>query len=411
MAAYQLKDLISLKTLKLLKIKEDKGMRELLGIDIGNHDIKPIGEEYKQDPSKVISILNMVSQGKDRRTYGKKSAKNLINLLDVTIESPALEDYLNNSRWFVGGLAFKEGGRLFKPTRDTKKAENPTTIIHLLTAAAFKRLDLNCPKKRESVAISTLLPTEEYWDEKTDYVKILEDKLKKGEHKVKFNDSAFNGAEIELNIEHVLINPEGAVGQIACTYDWDGRIKQGMENDKYKTIANINIGSIDTNVAILQNEEFIDKGNFGIKGGTTEVLRAIAIEIKDNYGGEKIDPHKIDFHLRTETPLFVGDEEVKDLKDIAGRKYIEAAWRLADDLTREFEDRNIDKFSISKVNLCGGGAAFFKKGIMKHFITGKTALNVPKNPRYINAEGALKALIFELQESDKVNDEVFSEDK
>lgn len=401
---YKLKNLVSFELFeKILKYKGESKMRKLIACEVGNFDTKLVTEDYRKNKEKKISVLNIVSRARKRRSYGKKT-KNLINLLDVTIESPALK----KERWFVGGLAFKEGEEYMKPTRETKKAENPQTIIQLLTTIAYQLYDPEKPVKTETIALSTLLPTEEYWSEK-DYVEILRKKLK-GKHKVIFHDEAFKGAEITLDIEHLLINPEGAVGQIACVYDWDGKVQKNIKNYEYKTILNIDIGSIDTDVSILKEGEFLEKGSFGIKGGTTAVLRDIAKDIKAIYGHE-FDIHKLDYHIRTKKPLYIGNKEItKEISEIAEKHYANSAKLLADRITEELQDRRINKYEINITNMIGGGAPFFKNGFINHFANEYMEIVMPEDPRFANVEGALKALLFEMQQqSSEEDDEIFGD--
>lgn len=385
-------------------------MMRKIACEVGNFDTKLVGEEYIKDNTQVITVLNMVSEGKDRRDYGGK-VKNPINLLDVTIETKA--DPISCGRWFVGGLAFSEGSMILKPTSEDKKSENPLTIIQLLTTVAFYlyEADPKNPKRTESIKLSTCLPTEEYWStDELDYVAELMKRLP-GTHKVKFNDKSFNGAEITINIDKVLVNPEGTAGQMAITYDWDGNVLKEMVGMEHKTIMNIDIGSIDVNVSIQSNGDFVEKGFFGIKGGTTEVLRQIAKEIKDNkkYGYEP-DPHKIDYHLRTGKPLYIGDIEVKDLKEIAARQYAKAAWSLSNKITNELKDKGIEKHEISIMNMNGGGTEWMKNDFIKHFTVPNMKVQSPKQPRFANVEGALKALMFEEMEAAAASDEVFEQE-
>ncbi|EOD01468.1 hypothetical protein L21TH_0515 [Caldisalinibacter kiritimatiensis] len=402
---YTLKELINFQVLKkILKYKGEGKMRKLIACEVGNFDTKLVGEEYKQNKEDKVSVLNIVSRARYRRSYGKK-VKNLINLLDVTIESPSLV----TERWFVGGLAFKEGEEYMKPTRVTKKAENPQTIIQLLTTIAYYLYDSKNPKKTETIALSTLLPTEEYWSEEKDYIKILEDKLK-GKHKVIFNDEAFNGAEITLDIERLLINPEGAVGQIACVYGWDGNVRSDIVDYEFKTILNIDIGSIDTDVSILKEGDFLEKGNFGIKGRHYSSVKRYCKRYKTIYGHE-FDIHKLDYHLRTKRPLYIGNKEInKEIYQISEKHFSNSAKLLADKISEELQDRRINKYEINITNMIGGGTPFFKDGFINHFANEYMEIKVPEDPRFANAEGALKALLFEMQQSSQEDDEIFGED-
>lgn len=393
-------------------------MKKRRACEVGNFDTKLIGEQYikaidkkdkdKTESEKPITILNMVSGAKDRRSFGNKKKNSLVNLLDVTITTP--REPAANGRFFVGGLAFTEGGStILKPTSDDKKSENPLTIIEMLTALGLASYfeDTSNPKRTEVIDLSTCLPTEEYYDTEKDYVELLSNKLK-GIHVVKFNDDAFNGAEITIDIESVLINPEGATAQMASTYDWNGEVLPEMEGHEYKTILNIDIGSIDVNISILRNGEFIEL--FGIKGGTTKVLRKIGTDIKHDYNLDyNIDPHKVDYHIRNDVPFYVGDELVNDLKDRAKRAYALESLYLANNVTMELKDRGIEKSGINMCNMTGGGTQWMKADFWDKFKSQHMTIKSPPRPRFANVEGAYKALVMEDLESEEANEEVFSQ--
>lgn len=393
--------------------------KALIACEVGNFDTKLVAEsmidlakgKYIQEP---ITVLNMISPGKSRRAYvnklGEKKEKSLVNLLDVTIETKA--DPLACGRWFVGGLAYKEGSKIIKPTRKNKKSENAQSIILMLTSLAYYLYDPNKPKKSESIRLSTLLPTEEFFPPETDekdYIGIMYEKLCKSSHKIIFNDEAFKGAEITIDIVEPLINPEGAVAQIASIYNWDATLKDEFKGLENKKIMNIDFGSIDTNISVLEDGEFMEKGIFGFKGGTTEVLKNIALDIKSEKG-HLFDTSKLDYHIRVKKPLFVGNEDITELLNKRTKEsYNTAGWSMANDINEELEDRGIDAEEISIINFTGGGSQFFRTSVEPQVKGGKTKAIEPTRPRFANAEGALKQLIFERLNENSANGEVFEE--
>lgn len=367
-----------------------------IACEVGNYDTKLISKDLidlliskggtkVDEDAAVINILNAVAPAKERRILGV-GKKHLINLLDVSIETKEKEAC---GRWFVGGLAHTEGTRLFKPTRDDEKSQNPLTMVLLLTTLAFALYDPSKGKQKEVVSLGTLLPTEEYFKEG-----IVEKFIHKivGEHKVVFHDPMFKGAEVIVKINNdVELLPEGAAGQTATTFGWDG---QPFDNDyRNKMVANIDIGSIDTDISIMEGGEFVSKGFFGIKGGTTDTLRSIASEINEKWG-YKVDTHRLDYHIRSNKPLLIGNKEVKNLKEMADAHYEQSAWLMSNKLTEELKDRAIFKHQINEVNLIGGGIEFFEQGLKRHFESSHMQIVVPKNARFKNVEGVLKALIF-----------------
>lgn len=384
-----------------------------IGCEVGNYDTKLMTRDDKVmsllkgregvvvDDGMTTNVLNVVSRGSQRRSLGSVKPI-LVNLLDVTITT---KDKQACGRWFVGALAIKEGVNQIKPTREDEKYKNPITNVLMLTTLAYSLFDPNEAVKTERVRLGTLLPTEEYFTEGAAVQ--FKEKLV-GTHTIKFNDPAFEGAIITLTIEKdIEILPEGAAGQTATTFDWDGNpFDEEYEN---KTIMNIDIGSVDTDVSIMEEAEFKSKGFFGLKGGTKDVLRGIASEINQIHG-HTVDTHKLDHFIRFNKLLKIGTIEVKDLQEIAERHYDEHAWTLANELTEQLKDRQIDKGSLHEVNLIGGGPEFFEKGIVKHFGNSSyMSIKVAENARFKNVEGVLKTLLFRLAEKSSQDDGVYEE--
>lgn len=388
-------------------------MNKLLACEVGNYDTKFMTREASLeklteskggkviDDGSTLNVLNVVSPAKGRRSLGGVNAS-LINLLDVTIET---KEKGACGHYFVGGLALKEGSQIFKPTREDEKCKNPTTLVLMLTTLAFALYDPAEPIKKEVINLGTLLPTEEYFKEgyAAEFIKKI-----KGEHKVKFNDPAFKGAEITIKVNDIELLPEGAAGQTATTFDWNGE----AFDPEYvsKTIMNIDIGSIDTDISIMEEGEFISKGFFGLKGGTTEVLRNISNEINELHG-YPIDTHRLDYHVRSKKPVLIGSKSIDNVSEMAERHYDQNAWILSNKLTEELRDRLIDKQQLNEVNLIGGGPEFYERGFKKHFETGYMKIKVPKNARFKNVEGVLKSLIFRQTETDKAEGEIFDKTK
>lgn len=392
---------------------------KLIACEPGNFDTKLLGEwmidlnkgEYLEEP---ITVLNMISVAHNRRALPNNLAgtkdKKLINLLDVTIETEI--DPLANGRWFVGGLAFKEGKKILKPNRKSLKSTNPQTIISMLTTIAYSLYDPSRPKSEEVIKLSSLLPTEEFFPKKTDpndYEKIFREKLAGTKSKVIFHDPAFQGAEITINITEVLISPEGVVAQVASLYNWDATVKKELQGYEKKRVMNIDFGSIDTNVSILEEGDFVGNGIFGFKGGTTEVLKEIAADINEAEG-HLFDTYKLDYHIRTGKPLLLGDKDITQLLEKSkNERFNQAGWTMANDINSELEDRGINSNEISLINFTGGGTQFFRSSVEPLVKGIQTRATEPVKPRYANVEGALKQLIFERIASEATDKEVFED--
>ena len=254
-------------------------MKKFIGCEVGNYDTKLITKEksiidladnkdkqvISDEEVLILGVKNVVAPAQERRTL-KLSTSELISSLDVTIETKEPEA---NGRWFVGDIALREGSQILKPTQEDKKSKNPTTLIMILTTIAYALYDPNSPSVSETIGLGTLLPTEEYFN--SDHAEIFKQKLK-GEHTVTFNDPAFKNAKITFTIdENIELIPEGAAGQIGTVFNWDGFTFD--KNYNKKTILNIDIGYIDTDVSIFHDGDFLSKGFFGFKSGTKTLYR------------------------------------------------------------------------------------------------------------------------------------------
>lgn len=381
-------------------------MNKRVGCEVGNFDTKFMTKNpeivglltergYKADSdSKVtLNIINVVSPAMMRRSFGT-GMNALENKLDVTIKS---NDEAVSNRWFVGGLALREGKDQFKPNSETEKSKNPMTMVMLLTTLAYSLYDPKNPIKNETVALGTCLPPEEYFCETEDKQAMFLKKIK-GEHEVIFNDPAFNGARIRLNIVETELLPEGTGSHIANTYDWDGNFKDPKIEEK--SVLTIDIGSIDITVSYMNKGEFSGNGFFGIKGGTIDVLREISMRIHEEHG-TKFEPHEIDFHLRNEKPLLIPQKDngsvtlsATELNAIMKTEYSKKAMLISNELAEQLRDRGIRKEFLHHINLAGGGAEFFKPGLDKYFDARNAKMVVSENARFKNVEGALKSLTF-----------------
>lgn len=382
-----------------------------IGCEVGNYDSKLISREtqvlknlkkkgHVVDTVGMISIYNCVAHGYERRILGTSTTP-LINALDITVKSKSAE-----GRWFIGALALKEGKEVIKPTRETLKSTNDSTVIMLLGTLAYALYDPDKKTKKETISLGTLLPTEEYFEHNGH----VEDYLKKlvGRHTVTFNDPLFDGAVVEIEIVDVELLPEGAAGHMAVTYDWDGNaIDEEYTN---KTVMNIDIGSIDVDISIMENGEFVSRGFMGLKGGTTSSLRDIASDIHRNHGHAP-DTIQIDYHIRAGKDLRIGNKVLPhaELLDLANEHYERQAIQMSDNITENMLDQGLDKGMINEVNLIGGGAEFFFSGIKRRFETNLMAIKIADNARFKNVEGVLKSLILKKLTSNEAEAKTFVE--
>ncbi len=369
-----------------------------VGADVGNDALKIYLGEANAEAKTKLEVMNVVAPGYKRRILGMEKGQ-LVNLLDVNV----YEEEKDLGRYFVGGIAFKEGrGDLIEKSKRDKKAKSPDTIILLMTGIAYAMYDPNNPKKTENIALGTLLPTEEYWDD--ELIKEFSQKLKKN-YRVKFNSTSFKGADITLNIVDHEIQPESAAGVLANVYDVDGNPRKGMENADKETHLGIFIGSITTEISIFENGEFNPKGFFGIELGTSDPLDRIIEDL-----GVNMTRHQMDYIIRNNKQLVIneGGETVDKTEDLVAskeRRFSFFVKQLVNDINKKLGKQGINTSLINKVDLGGGGSITVIDNLKKEI--GLANVNLVEDPRFANALGALYSIIAKQDEQDAAG-EVFT---
>lgn len=370
-----------------------------VGADVGNDALKLYLNEKNYEGKDKLEVMNVVAPGYNRRIMGMEKG-HLSNLLDVSIEI----DGKNIGRYFVGGLAFKDNrGDLIEKTKRDIKATSMDTIILLVTGVAYAMYDPNNPKKVENIALGTLLPTEEYWDDKADLLKKFIENFGKS-YKVKFHSPAFNGADITINFIDSEVQPESAAGHLTAIYDNDGQLRDGMQNIENEVHLGIFIGSITTEVSVYEHGEFNPKGFFGIELGTSDPLDKIIDDL-----GIEMTRHQIDYFIRNNKKLIVNiDGETKDitekLKESKDQRFGFFVKQLVNRINQQLDKQGIKTSLINRVNLGGGGAITTFDNFVKEFNVGNITL-VP-DARFANALGALLSIVQKQDEQEVAAEEV-----
>lgn len=254
---------------------------KVMGADIGNDALKiAMPSSTEKDGISTCEIMNVVSAGYNRRIFGMEKG-HLSNLLDVNITIKDKEKTEDLGRYFVGGIAYKEAkGDIMERTSEDVKAENEDSIILLVTGIAYALYDPNNPVKVENVALGSLLPTEEFFSETKDLVQVFESSILNKTAVVKFNSTAFKGAEITMNFVDMTITPEGAAAQLSYAFNIDGTEKGIMKSMLNEIQLGVVIGSITTELCVFDHGEFNSKGFIGIKIGTANPLDNILSDLK-----------------------------------------------------------------------------------------------------------------------------------
>ena len=383
-------------------VKENEGTMKSIqkvGADVGNDALKIYLGEDNYEGKKKLEVMNVVAPGYNRRILGVEKG-HLSNLLDVNV----LVNDKDLGRFFVGGIAFKEnrGDLIEKSKRDTK-ATSMDTIILMMTGIAYALYDPKEPVKAENIALGTLLPTEEYWDDKLieEFAHNLKDK-----YTIKFNSTAFKKSEITLNIVDSDIQPESAAGLLASIYDLEGNCKKGMENVEEEVHLGIFIGSITTEVSVYENGEFNPRGFFGIDLGTSDPLDKVIDDL-----GLDMTRHQIDHIIRTRKELKINTSDgVKDITDKLNiskeQRFNFFVKQLINKINKNLDKQGINTSLISKVDLGGGGAITVFDNFSKEFGIGN--IQLVEDARFANALGALFSITQKTNEQEVAADEVLN---
>lgn len=369
---------------------------KIYGSDVGNDALKLYLDEPTFDGKYKIEVMNVVSPGYKRRLLGEEKGQ-LINLLDVTINRGTEE----LGRYFVGGLAYKGNrGDLLETNKNIKKAKNINTIILLMTGLAFANYDPNNPIKSVNIALGTLLPTEEFWYEDEDLVKVFIDAIKHP-YTVKFNSPNFKGAEITINVIHTNVNPESVTALLTALYDMKGKEREGIQVAN-RVHLGIVIGNVTTEAAIFDDGSFDERAFFGKNLGTADPLGRIIGEL-----GINSTRHEIDYYIRKNKPLIINSvDRTKDLERVSKKNFDFFIQQLVNELFSKLGEQGVIVQRITDVHLAGGGAINTFDSLKKAMGLSNTKL--VEDPRFANARGALLSI---LQYLDEINPstEVFEE--
>jgi hypothetical protein len=269
-----------------------------------------------------------------------------------------------------------------------------------MTSIAYALYDPQNLVKSETIGLGSLLPTEEFFaDDKFTLVEHFEKSLEH-QFKVKFNHPLFKGAEITINVVDHDVKPEGAAGLLASVYDIKGQAKKGMENNGNETYLGIFIGSVTTEVAVLENGEFNSSGFFGIPLGTSEPLDKIISDLELD-----MPRHQIDFLIRNDRQLIANSNDLtKDLKKYKDQRFDYFTELLINRIYKKLSLNGINTKLISKVILGGGGAITIQENFIKSINLNN--VKVVDNPRFANAQGALLSIIQKQKESEAASDEI-----
>lgn len=366
----------------------------IMGADVGNDALKIVLDKETYDNKKKLEIMNVVAPGYNRRLLGKEKAQ-LVNLLDVTI-TRGKEDL---GRYFVGGLAYKGNrGDLLETNKNIKKAKNINTIILLMTGIAFSQYDPNNPVKTVNVALGTLLPTEEFWNESEDLVEAYIKEIRK-QFKVKFNSPNFNGAEITINVIDTDVHPESVTALLTALYELDGEPRKDVQIEN-RVHLGITIGNITTEAAIFDDGEFDERAFFGTNLGTSDPLSRIISDMQIQN-----TRHEIDYIIRKKKPLMVNTvDRTAELEKVSNKNFDFFVQQLINQLYKKLGEQGVNTERITDVHLAGGGSITVLDSFTKAI--GLQNVSLVEDPRFANARGALFSIKQMLEEESSAEDEV-----
>lgn len=352
---------------------------QTVSVDPGNDAFKVISPNKRE-----LFIINLLAPWHERRVV-QDDTRYPLNLLEVEVRS-------NNQdlgRYFVGGMAYNFNRGILKERsvldRHVGKANDPNTLIVMLTSAALSLLKPNNRNIKEKIVLGTMLPTEEYFRNRKENAAHLEQKLL-GIHRVKFLNPVFNDVEVEFEVVAVSIQPEGLCAMNAVMYDDDGNLLNQYQADySERTILGFDIGSLTSDVTVVNNFEL--RTFFGIDKGTVDPLNRIIDYIKTEHK-VTIPRQKLVNSVVYKEKLLIYGEEIPDLKYICSDFFVQEGRQLVDEFCSKAAAAGIQLPDIGLIILCGGGSLLFKHVIKQHL--SRIPMIFSENAIMLNAIGAWK---------------------
>lgn len=351
-----------------------------VGIDMGNDSFKVIGPTKKE-----LLILNLISPWYERRVINEDTRYPL-NLLEVEVKSKNT----NLGKYFVGGMAYNFNRGIIKEKtvadRHNGKTNDNSNLIILLTSIALSLIKPNSKHIKEKVFLGTMLPTEEYFKNNKENVRMLEDKLI-GTHHVKFLNPVFNGIDVEFEIVAATIEPEGLCAINAVMYDDNGELlDEYIEKYSERTILGFDTGALTTDITVLQNFEL--RTFFGIEKGTIDPLNRIVDYIKTEHK-VSLPRHKIDNTIIKNEKLLIYGSEIPNFKSLCNEMIEYEGRQLTDEFFAKTSAAGIQLPDIGLIIFNGGGSHLFK-GVLQHELS-RIPMIFSNNAIMLNALGAWKS--------------------
>ncbi len=350
-----------------------------VGADLGNDAFKIIGPSKRE-----LYIMNIIAPWHERRVI-TEDTRYPLNLLevDITAKGECLGKY------FVGGMAYNFNRGIVKERsvadRHNGKASDSGTLIVLLTSIAVSLIKPNVKKIKEKIVLGTMLPTEEFFRNGKENVKILREKLV-GSHSVKFLNPVFNGIEVEFEIVDTSIQPEGLCAINAIMYDDNGELLDEYENNySERNILGFDIGALTSDVIVTHNFEL--RTFFGMDKGTIDPLNRIVDFIKTDYK-VSVPRHKVDNAIIRNEKLLIYGQDIPNFKEMSKEIIDFEGRQLVDEFSSKAAAAGMQLPDIGLLILCGGGSLLFKDMIKKHL--SRIPIIFSENAVMLNAIGAWK---------------------
>lgn len=237
------------------------------GADIGNDSLKMFVNGFEEQ----LTIPN-VTQEIDTRKVIKYEA-NILDGLHVRIESEALAKTIGS--YAVGALAARSKLK-YEPQPNDFKGVSDQPVILLLTSLAYEAA-LKFPGDKVSVTVylATGLPMREGKSRENRLA--FKNKLKNVTHTVTFLQTPrFEGREVEIKFEEVLVSTEGFAVYLDLIQDEDGYDRNEELMDA--TVAIHDLGGLTSDTAVLEEGNIIEEHCTPLDAGVSSFLDDI---IKD----------------------------------------------------------------------------------------------------------------------------------
>lgn len=247
-----------------------------------------------------------------------------------------------------------------RPTAKVKKAESSCAIPSLMTAF-IKAYDII--RKMEKVSseaeldltwnVVTLLPPGE--------LDTYKDKMTQNIRSITHIDSVIPKMSLDININKVVILPEGLCAYMATVFDRGNKVRTDYKYLATETVLVADIGAGTTDFLLVSNNKLVQNSKYTVEMGGNQVVARLSSALKKAPYTMSIGKDKLEKAI-VEGKASKGAQKV-DITEAIRAVRKELGKELRNKIFDYFEEIDINTSDIGYIILCGGGAIADKSGV------------------------------------------------